>query len=371
MDKSLSIVIPAYNEEGKIKKTLISVKNEIGRSLPYDIIVVDDGSTDKTADIVNRIDGVNLIKLQTNRGKGAALKAGISEANGSLILFMDADGSTSLSHIDEFVDLSDRYDLIIASRSLPESKIVKRQPLHKEFFGRGGNLLIKKILGLNYSDTQCGFKLFHKKVADSVLEKVEATGWAFDFEMLLLANKSNFKVKEVPVIWENDRKSKVKTRDYIKTFIDLLKVKVRHDLKSIKKTVHQFIKFFITGLMNAAIDFSILNLLIVAFGLGGSTYNYAVFKIISVLAAMTNSFFWNKRWVFKKRNCGKREVALFYLVAFIGLGIDVLVSIISFHYLTILNSLSDQLNANIAALIGLAVVVFWDFFGYKFIVFKK
>jgi len=142
-----------------------------------------------------------------------------------------------------------------------------------------------------------------------------------------------------------------------------------------RKTRDQFIKFFLTGLLNTVIDFSILNLLILLFGLGTTNLNYFIFKTTSVLFAVTNSFFWNKKWVFKTKTSGKKmkkEMGSFFLIAFIGMGLNVMVATIVFSTLkNTLPGITDEIHANLGALTGLVIVMIWDFLGYKFVVFKK
>ncbi len=146
-------------------------------------------------------------------------------------------------------------------------------------------------------------------------------------------------------------------------------------IKNLEETKAQFIKFFITGLINTFIDFSILNSLIIVFGLGETLLNYFVFKAISVFAAVTNSFFWNKKWVFKKESSGKelkKEMSMFYLIAFVGVGLNVAIATGTFSVLrNLFPEVGELILANLGALIALVAVMLWNFLGYKYIVFKR
>ncbi len=145
-------------------------------------------------------------------------------------------------------------------------------------------------------------------------------------------------------------------------------------IKNLKKTV-QFIKFFIIGLINTVIDFSILNSLIIVFGLGEAIFNYFVFKAISVFATIINSFFWNKNWVFKKESSKKelkKELGMFYLIASVGVGLNVTIATGTFSVLkNLFPEAGELITVNLGALIGLVVVMIWNFLGYKYIVFKN
>jgi dolichyl-phosphate beta-glucosyltransferase len=222
--KKISIIIPAYNEEKIINSTIIDIKKKIkNNGLDYEIIVVDDGSSDNTSEIVNNMkeEGVMLIKLKTNQGKGGAVKAGIYKSSGDFLLYTDADNSTSIDHLFDFLPYIKEYDIIIGSRSLPKSKIIIKQPLYKIVIGKIGAILIKKILDLDYHDTQCGFKLFNSKIAKEIFKEVDCSRWAFDFELLKIAKIKKIKVKEMPVTWINNFDTKVKMIDYIETLKSL------------------------------------------------------------------------------------------------------------------------------------------------------
>ncbi len=231
-DKKISIIIPAYNEAENIESTIRSIGQKLNdKNFDYEIIVVDDGSTDKTYRKAKGLSRFNtaVIRLEKNMGKGAAVKNGVLSADGDFLLYTDADNSTDISHLFDFLEKIEKYDILIGSRGLPESKILKRQPYYKEFLGDLANICIRKFLKMNYMDTQCGFKLFTREVAEKVVPLTSCLRWGFDFEFLKIAEAKGFKIKELPVCWKNASDSKVQFFDYFRTFKSLLDVKRRYD----------------------------------------------------------------------------------------------------------------------------------------------
>jgi dolichyl-phosphate beta-glucosyltransferase len=225
---SLSLVIPVYNEEKRIKKSLERIVSYLGGICnEYEIIIVDDGSGDGTVETVNNTlkDRFQIIKLKQNRGKGYAVKQGMLVAKYDYILFSDADLSTPIEEIEKFRQYVGEYDIIIGSRAMTDSNIEIHQPKFKEFLGRVGNKFVQLMLLPGIQDTQCGFKLFNQKSL-KVFEKQTIDRWGFDFEVLWLAKKMGFKIKEVPVHWINDFATKVSGfSNYVTTFIELLKIR--------------------------------------------------------------------------------------------------------------------------------------------------
>lgn len=227
MVEKISIVVPAYNEEERIGSTLKKII-EYGKrqKLDLEIIVVDDGSTDQTRKVLNSFGASLKVKRHPKRqGKGAAVRTGILTASLPYILFCDADLSTPIEELDHFLPYLDNFDIVIGSRAKEGAKVAIHQAYWKEFLGRLGNKLIQGFLLPGILDTQCGFKLF-KENSKPLFEKQTLWGWSFDFEILYLAKKQGFKIKELPVVWRNDRRSKVKPFDYFITLTDLLKIKI-------------------------------------------------------------------------------------------------------------------------------------------------
>jgi dolichyl-phosphate beta-glucosyltransferase len=230
----LSIIIPAYNEAERIPKTLLDIDHRLSDvAFDYEIIVVNDGSKDNTAEVVNgmmkMVKKIKLIDNKENKGKGGVVKQGMLSANGDIRLFMDADNSTS---VDQFINMMPffsadnvAYDVVIGSRALKESVLNPSQPLYRQIPGKLGNLFIQILLLWGISDTQCGFKAFKKDVAIKIFSISKINGWGFDVEILALAKKFGYKIKEIPVHWMNDEGSKVKMSSYFKVLIETLKIR--------------------------------------------------------------------------------------------------------------------------------------------------
>lgn len=222
----LSIIIPVYNEEKIIETTLKQVINFFDqKEIEYELIVVDNDSTDGTKEILQKFASRLEIITASEHGKGYAVKQGVFAASGDLIIFFDADLSAPLSEFDNLVQYTARYDIVIGSRALIRRLVQKHQACWKESLGRLGNLLIRLVLNLPYKDTQCGFKLFNKKAA-ALFYHLTISGWGFDFEWLYLAKKAQLKVVEVPIKWSNRAESKVKKIDYWKTFWEVIRVRL-------------------------------------------------------------------------------------------------------------------------------------------------
>lgn len=230
----LSIIIPAYNEENRIKNTLLIIRDFIeGKNINSEIIVVNDGSLDKTRGIVekirHKIPNLKLIDLCKNSGKGFAVKKGIEASQGKFILFTDADNSTP---IEEFEKLSQRMkeskaNIAIGSRYLRDSDVRIKQPVYRILLGRIGNFLIRLFLIDEIKDTQCGFKLFEHKVAREVFSFQKVKRFAFDMEVLVIAENMGYKIVEVPVSWFNSPESRVRPiKDALRTLKDLIYIKL-------------------------------------------------------------------------------------------------------------------------------------------------
>jgi dolichyl-phosphate beta-glucosyltransferase len=217
----LSVVIPVYNEERRIKDSLDKI-NKYLKNKNYEIIVVDDGSTDKTREIVQKFKNIIITKKRKNKGKGYSVKQGMLMAKGEYVLFLDADLSTPIEELGEFLKLIKKYDVVIGSRAIKGSKV--KTSWYRKLLGRIGNFFISILAVKNIKDTQCGFKLFRKEAAKKIFEKQTINGWGFDFEILHIAQKLGFSIKEQPVNWTLGKESKVKLTDYPKTLIELFKI---------------------------------------------------------------------------------------------------------------------------------------------------
>jgi dolichyl-phosphate beta-glucosyltransferase len=222
----LSVVMPAFNEARVIASTLQEVKSYLAKNFQsFEIIVVDDKSTDGTLKVLESLAGLKILRNLKNHGKGYTVAKGVKAAQGEWILFMDADNSTRISELEKFWPFSRDYKVLIASRALPESNIKVKQSFFKSSLGRGGNLVSRLLLGLKLKDTQCGFKLWHQDTK-FLFAKLTVERWAFDFELLFLAQKYNFKIKEIPVTWVNDFDSKVKWHSYLGSLWQVVRIRL-------------------------------------------------------------------------------------------------------------------------------------------------
>ena len=229
----LSVIIPAYNEEKKLPKTLEEIDKYLSRqNYDYEILVVNDGSKDKTAEVVTGLTGViknlRLFDNKINQGKGAVVRQGMLEAKGDFRLFTDADNSTSIDQIEKmWIEFKNGYDIIIGSRDVKGAVLDPPQPfLRNVILGQSFKLFRKFIVGLwGIQDTQCGFKCFTKKAAENIFPKCKINRFAFDPEILIIAKKMSYKIKEIPVYWRNDPESKVKPKWMVNMAVDLLKIR--------------------------------------------------------------------------------------------------------------------------------------------------
>lgn len=231
----LSVVIPAKDEEKRIIKTLTSIHQYLKKqSYDSEVIVVENLSSDQTANVVidfkRTMNNLKLISLPANcGGKGCAVKKGILESRGKYIVFMDADNATRLDEISGFWKyFTQGYDIVIGSRHVKGSVIEEEQPWYRQLLGRAANLLIQVVVLWGIKDTQCGFKAFEAKKAKQIFQVQEIEGWGFDIEILAIARKWGYKIKEVPVTWYHVGESRLRpVKAAINTLKDLFRVKKR------------------------------------------------------------------------------------------------------------------------------------------------
>ena len=236
MKTTLSIVIPAYNEEKRIgatlKRTLAYFADDPDRRV--EALVVDDGSTDSTASLLaswqERCPQVRLLRHEQNMGKGRAVRTGMLAAGGEYVLFMDADGSTDICEIEKLLQaLDDGADIAIGSRDVVGSEISKHQPLPREALGKLFNRAVRLLAVPDIADTQCGFKLFRKEAIKPLFSRQTTCGWAFDVEILYLALQMDYIVEEVPIQWRDVAGSRVRPiRDAFRTVCDLARIRLAH-----------------------------------------------------------------------------------------------------------------------------------------------
>ena len=211
----LSIIIPAYNEEDRLAPTLRqAVEYFRVRQRSAEIIVVDDGSRDRTSEIANHfveeVDEVRLIRLAANRGKGYAVRSGVVNARGQLVLFADADGATPIEEVERLeAALEHGADVAIGSRALQSEGVRVTAKLYRRLIGRAFHQLVSWLTVRGIADTQCGFKLFRAHVAHDLFSRMRMNGFSFDVEVLMMAQRQGYRIAEVPVNWVHQPGSRV------------------------------------------------------------------------------------------------------------------------------------------------------------------
>lgn len=226
----LSVVIPCFNEEQRLPRTIEHIEQYLdARHTPYELILVDDGSTDGTRQVMNAAaeqhPRVRIEVLPQNRGKGRALATGVQAATGDEILVTDADLSTPIEEFDKLQAAVDKgAGIAIASRALRGSRVEVSQPIYRVLMGKGFNLIVQAVLLPGIWDTQCGFKLFRGDVAHRVFSRLITDGFGYDPEVLYRARKEGVKIAEVPVVWRNSAPTKVSA---VRSSFDMLKHVIR------------------------------------------------------------------------------------------------------------------------------------------------
>ena len=223
----ISVIIPSFNESKVILNTLDKLSSYFaGQPYGFEFIVVDDGSTDGTRDLINSLSQKKpFIKLISNShmGKGASVKSGVLSALGDYVLFTDADLSTPIEELDKLMPFfKDGYDVVIGSRAQKESNILQHQPVLRQAMGKVFNILVRLLVLRGIRDTQCGFKLFKRQAAQKIFPLQRLNGFSFDVEILYIAKVLGYKIKDVPITWINRIDSRVGiAKDSSKMFLDL------------------------------------------------------------------------------------------------------------------------------------------------------
>lgn len=229
----LSVIIPVFNETARIDN--LKTITRFFKKFNTEIIVINDGSTDKTLKILKDLQRrlkFKIVSYLKNKGKGYAVKRGVLASQGGYILLTDVDLSTPLSEFKKFLPHLAKNHIVIATRKHKKARVLKHQGFIRENLGRGFTHLSNVLLGLKLSDYTCGFKCFSSLSAKEIFKKTTIDRWGYDCEVLFIADKMGFKVKEVPVSWANDHRSKVKfPRDAVNSFSDLLRIRLNHSLK--------------------------------------------------------------------------------------------------------------------------------------------
>lgn len=237
---SVTVVIPVYNEQERIATSLYQIKDYLSQQdYACDVLIIDDGSSDLTTEIVKFIDiygeeiksqssGVLALNAK-NRGKGYSIAKGLTMAQGEIVVFTDADCSTPISEIDKLLaKFEEGYDVVIGSRNMTTSDVTGRT-LVRTILSRMFNLLMRAIAVPSIKDSQCGFKAYRKSVAQEIAKRQKTFGFCFDVEHLFIAKRLGYRITEVPVIWKHNEGSTLSLiNDSIAMFIDLLRIRIIH-----------------------------------------------------------------------------------------------------------------------------------------------
>ena len=227
----VSIVVPAFNEAQRIGESIKKIDAFVRSSpLSFELIVVDDGSADGTADVVmsTQTKGLQLLRNHRNHGKGYTVRQGVLSASGEYVLFTDADLSAPIEELTKLLDVAQKEgaDVVIGSRAVDRRFIEKHQSRFRELGGITFNKMVRLLLGLHLHDTQCGFKLFHRQKSRPIFQQQTTSGFGFDAELLFLAVRNGLKIRETPVRWSHAEGSKVNpVRDGPRMLSDLVRIR--------------------------------------------------------------------------------------------------------------------------------------------------
>lgn len=228
----LSIVVPVYNESPRVVAGLHALNLHLaGLGLTSEVVVVDDGSGDDTVSLARPLmSATSQILLEPHRGKGGAVRAGMLRARGEFVIFLDIDLATPLRFIEPCVErLRQGADVVIGSRRTPDARIERHQAFLREFLGQGFSLLSRLFTGADVSDFTCGFKGFRHEAAQAVFSRQRVENWSFDAEVLFLTKKLGLRVEELPVVWRDDARTKVRLgRDILGSLGGLLTIRLNH-----------------------------------------------------------------------------------------------------------------------------------------------
>jgi len=371
----ISLVIPAYNEEKRLGPSLKKLSNFLGSYVEEtEVIVVDDGSKDNTVGVAKsfekNIKNLQVIELGKNYGKGWAVKKGFEASRGEVAVLSDSDFSTPIEELPKLLtEIKNGYDIALGSRALDRSLVKKHQPLLREIIGRVSNILIRLIAVKGIYDTQCGFKAFKKVSTKEIFEKQTIKGFLFDVELLFLAQRSNLKIKEVPVLWFNDPRSSVSgVSDTLDSFLDLMRIRVRHSPSGTSLTdktfrfvlrYETFVRFAIVGFTGTVVDYISYYFLTRFLNLSPLQANP-----ISVELAIIWNFTFNNLWTFSRRQTNKTMFSKFLTFQFVSLGglmLSQMQILIYTHYINIHDLIAKALTIPLVALFNYAINSKWTF----------
>jgi dolichyl-phosphate beta-glucosyltransferase len=227
----LSVIIPAYNEAERIKSTLYSVDSYLReRQYEYEIIVVNDGSKDNTREVVEAtmkdIPHLRVINNKNNHGKGWVVRKGMLSAKGLFRLFMDADNSTSIENLEQLLPYAkEGYEVVVSSRRIAGAEVEVEQNFVRNFLGAMFRILVRTIVPVGIVDTQNGFILFTARAAEEIFRRQRTFTWAFDVEVLAIARLLGFSMKEAPIHWVNDGRSRVTFKGMVNMLLEVFQIR--------------------------------------------------------------------------------------------------------------------------------------------------
>lgn len=224
---NLSVVIPAYNEAHRIGDSLRQIVEFCEAELSdWEVIVVDDGSSDHTEQEARAVDGVQYLRNDENRGKGYSVRRGMMAARCDHVLFTDADLSAPIAEARRLLSAIEKgADVAIASRRFDVTTTVDRT-LGRRLMAFSFRLLVRLIVLGGIDDTQCGFKMFRREAARAIFPKQRLDGWGFDVELLYIARRHGYRIMEVPVSWTESTESRLKWYTPLSMLADLIRIRL-------------------------------------------------------------------------------------------------------------------------------------------------
>lgn len=237
----VSLILPAYNEAERITQTIHSIRSYFEQErISFEIIVSadgDDGTDEKVSKLRAEDPRISLITNRTRCGKGLGIRNGVARASGSIVGFADADNKVPITEIEKVLPWFSRgYDIVIGSRGVWDSCLEVLPPVHRRLGSRAFAVLMHGLIGLwNIHDTQCGFKFFLQPVARALFSRQRVDGYMFDVEILHLAERWGYRIKEVGVRWRDDGDTRLRLiAGNWRNFMDLLRIRLaRYDRPTI------------------------------------------------------------------------------------------------------------------------------------------
>jgi dolichyl-phosphate beta-glucosyltransferase len=373
----LSIIIPAYNESHRLGGSLSQIQ-EFLKTFPaqVEVLVVVDGATDNTAEIVKQFPEVKLVSYKKNRGKGYALMQGVEKSQGEYVYFCDADLSTPVSELADFWTLRKEYDVVIGSRGLGKGK--EKSSFLRRLLGKLGNRLINLALDLDIYDTQCGFKLFRREAVKEI-EKLRTWRWGFDFELLYLIKQAGFTMYELPVSWvAEDKYSTFRFSGYITTFAELISVWWRHVKfspafwRGAWRQYDRIFKYLVVGVTTNLVKFILFAFFVGRgifsdlpwqfWGVTGVIFGFQFAETVAQIISVLFNYFSHKYWTFGAKERNFAEVLRYIALVTFNFAISLLMLTIGIKVF--------GLSEIAAQIVTILAVISWNFLIMKFLVYR-